>query len=124
MWRKTLYSVIAGFVEPGETLEAAVAREVAEETGVHVRDVRYHSSQPWPFPRSLMIGFYATAETTRIYLSDGELEDARWLSREEIAQEVRQGTLELPSAISISHRLIETWYDAGGGGFLRELRRG
>lgn len=124
MWRKTLYSVIAGFVEPGETLEAAVAREVAEETGVQVRDVRYHSSQPWPFPRSLMIGFYATAETTRIYLSDGELEDARWLSREEIAKEVRQGTLELPSGISISHRLIETWYDAGGGRSLRELRRG
>lgn len=124
MWRKTLYSVIAGFVEPGESLEAAVAREVAEETSVQVTDMRYHSSQPWPFPRSLMIGFYATAETTAICLSDGELEHARWLSREEIAQEVRQGILELPSTISISHRLIETWYDAGGRESLRELRRG
>lgn len=122
-WQKGLYSVIAGFVEPGESLEAAVAREVAEETGVQVTDVQYHSSQPWPFPRSLMIGFRATAETTTICLSDGELEDARWLSREEIAEEVRGGTLELPSPISISYRLLDTWYEAEGKESLRELRR-
>jgi NAD+ diphosphatase len=113
-WPKNLYSIIAGFVEPGESLEAAVAREVREETGVRVGQVRYHSSQPWPFPRSLMIGFTAVAETTTIRLRDGELERARWLSREAIVRELRQGRLQLPSTISISHRLIERWFDAEG----------
>jgi len=120
-WSETLYSIIAGFVEPGESLEAAVAREVQEETGIRVGRVRYHSSQPWPFPRSLMIGFTATAETTAIQLNDGELADARWASREEIVRELRQGTLQLPSSISVSHRLIETWFDAEGPLSLKEI---
>lgn len=120
-WPETLYSIIAGFVEPGETLEAAVAREVREETGVQVDEVRYHSSQPWPFPRSLMIGFTARAGSTAIRLNDGELEDARWLSREDIAQGLKQGTLRLPSSISISHRLIEMWFDAEGGVSLNSI---
>lgn len=123
LWPENLYSTIAGFVEPGESLEAAVIREVQEETGVQVADARYHSSQPWPFPRSLMIGFTATAESTAIYLHDGELADARWLSREEIRQGVEQETLELPSPISISHRLFETWFDAGATGSLEQLLR-
>jgi NAD+ diphosphatase len=113
-WPENLYSIIAGFVEPGESLESAVAREVREETGVRVGRVRYHSSQPWPFPRSLMIGFTATAKSTAIRLNDGELADARWVSREDIARELKQGTLQLPSSISISRRLIETWFDAEG----------
>lgn len=120
-WSENLYSIIAGFVEPGESLEAAVAREVREETGVRVEQVRYHSSQPWPFPRSLMIGFTAVAETTTIRLRDGELEKARWLSREAIVQELRQGKLQLPSSISISHRLIETWFDAEATAALSQI---
>jgi NAD+ diphosphatase len=120
-WPENLYSVVAGFVEPGESLEGAVAREVWEETGVRVEQVRYHSSQPWPFPRSLMIGFIATAASTSIRLNDGELGNARWLSREEIIREVKQGTLRLSSPISISHRLIETWFDAGGSMRLKDL---
>ena len=77
-WPPGRYSTIAGFVEPGESLEDAVAREVAEETGVRVDEVRYHSSQPWPFPSSLMLGFTARASTHEVRLEDEELEDARW----------------------------------------------
>ena len=121
MWQDYMYSIIAGFVEPGETLEAAVAREVREETGISVAEVHYQSSQPWPFPRSLMIGFTAEAQSVALELRDGELEDARWFSRADIAQGLRQGTLRLPSAISISHRLIEAWFDAGGRRPLKDL---
>jgi NAD+ diphosphatase len=122
-WPENLYSIIAGFVEPGENLEDAVAREVREETGIRIRHIRYHSSQPWPFPRSLMVGFTATAESTTIRLNDGELADARWLSREEIEWELKRGTLRLPSSISISRRLIETWFDAGSSVALRRILR-
>jgi NAD+ diphosphatase len=120
-WPEGLYSIIAGFVEPGENLEAAVAREVCEETGIRVAGVRYHSSQPWPFPSSLMLGFTAEATTTTIRLHDGELEDARWLSRDKIVAELRAGTLRLPSKISISHRLIADWFDAGELGRLKKV---
>jgi NAD+ diphosphatase len=108
-WPEGRYSTIAGFVEPGESLEDTVAREVFEETGVRVGAVEYHSSQPWPFPSSLMLGFIAEAATTAIELSDQELEDARWWTREDIAS----GKVSLPTPVSISFRLIETWYDAG-----------
>jgi NAD+ diphosphatase len=92
-----------------------VAREVFEETGVRVGSVEYHSSQPWPFPSSLMLGFVAQATTTEINLSDEELEDARWWTREDIAT----GKFSLPTPVSISFRLIETWYDAGAARPLR-----
>ncbi len=118
-WSEGRYSIIAGFVEPGENTEDAVAREVREETGIGITDVRYHSSQPWPFPSSLMLGFTARAVSTSIRLHDGELEDARWLSRGEIIRGLRQGTLRLPSEISISYRLIADWFDAGERGRLR-----
>ncbi len=108
-WPPGRYSTIAGFVEPGESLEDAVAREVAEETGVRVTSARYHSSQPWPFPSSLMLGFTAEAAPGEIACADAELEDARWFTREQIAR----GEPLLPPHTSISWRLIEQWFDAG-----------
>lgn len=108
-WPVGRYSTIAGFVEPGESLEDAVAREVLEETGVRVDKIEYHSSQPWPFPSSLMLGFTAHALTREVHLNDQELEDARWFSRAELAA----GTPLLPPRQSISFRLIEHWYAQG-----------
>jgi NAD+ diphosphatase len=108
-WPAGRYSTIAGFVEPGESLEDAVAREVLEETGVAVREVSYHSSQPWPFPSSLMIGFTALADADAVIRTDDELEDARWFTRAEVAA----GVPGLPLPQSVSYRLIEDWYDAG-----------
>jgi NAD+ diphosphatase len=106
-WRPGWYSTIAGFVEAGESLEDAVAREVLEETGVQVAQVEYHSSQPWPFPQSLMLGFVAQARTTAVARADDELEDARWFTRAEIAA----GLPMTPPPISISGCLIEDWYN-------------
>ncbi len=111
-WDANRYSTLAGFVEPGESLEEAVAREVHEESGVRVHDVEYHSSQPWPFPSSLMLGFIARASSTEIVLRDGELESAQWISRADIVDKV----IRLPFRVSISYRLIEHWYDAGNPG--------
>jgi len=116
-WPAQRYSTIAGFVEPGEALEDAVIREVYEETGVHVHSPRYHSSQPWPFPSSLMLGFTATASSSEIHLIDDELEDARWFTREELTS----GIIKLPRSLSISYRLIQDWHDARPGPLLAEL---
>jgi len=106
-WAPGLYSTIAGFVEPGESFEDAVVREVREETGVTVTEVAYHSSQPWPFPSSLMVGFSAHAAPDAIVRTDEELEDARWVTREEMAA----GAVALPTPTSISFRLIADWYE-------------
>ncbi|NNC76360.1 MAG: NAD(+) diphosphatase [Woeseiaceae bacterium] len=106
-WPESRYSTIAGFVEPGESLEDAVRREVYEETNVHVGNVRYHSSQPWPFPSSLMLGFVAEATSKEIVRNDGELEDAQWFTRKEL----RSGYPKLPFKISIARRLIDDWID-------------
>ena len=113
-WPKGRYSTIAGFVEHGETLEAAVAREVKEETDIEVRSPRYQSSQPWPYPGSLMLGFRAEAESTAINCNDGELEHAAWFSRDDIADSVNQG-LMMPPSRSISYRLIKAWFEEEAG---------
>jgi NAD+ diphosphatase len=123
-WAKGRYSNIAGFVAPGESLEDAVIREVLEETCVRVATVDYHSSQPWPFPSSLMLGFTAeAAEDAAICYTDGELEDVRWFTRVDIRQGLEAGTLGLPSRISISFHLIEDWFDEGDEGHLAELKQ-
>ena len=112
-WPAHRYSTLAGFVEPGESLEQTVAREVLEESGVRVRNARYLASQPWPFPGSLMLGFLAEAEADTPRVSD-ELEDARWFTREEVGRALRgetgEGELGLSPSISISRWLVEAWY--------------
>ncbi|WP_333842453.1 NAD(+) diphosphatase [Pelomicrobium sp.] len=110
-WPKGMYSALAGFVEPGEALEQALAREVEEETGVQVLECRYHSSQPWPFPASLMVGFLARALETPLAVDPQELEEARWFSRDELAAGLRAGALQLPPPVSIAFRLVEDWFD-------------
>ena len=104
-WPAGRYSTIAGFVEPGESLEDAVVREVMEETAVQVTGVSYHSSQPWPFPSSLMIGFHATAAPGSSVRVSGELEAADWFTREQL----ESGATLLPPSHSISYRLISVW---------------
>jgi NAD+ diphosphatase len=106
-----MYSTLAGFVEPGESLEEAVRREVFEETGVVVGHAAYHSSQPWPFPASLMIGFHAEALSEEIRLDPEELRDARWFTRDELRAPDRTG-IALPRNDSIARRLIEDWLDS------------
>ena len=106
-----MYSTLAGFVEPGESLEEAVAREVMEESGVAVGGVRYHSSQPWPFPGSIMLGFYADGLTEEIILDKDELVDARWFSKAQMRDPKPHG-FALPRADSIARRLIEDWVAA------------
>lgn len=108
-WPKGRYSALAGFVEPGETLEAAVAREAKEEAGVEINAASYRSSQPWPFPCSLMVGYFAEAKDEAITLDGRELEEARWFTRAELKAAVEEATIGLPPAFSISYRLIEDW---------------
>lgn len=103
-------SVLAGFVEPGESLSSAVAREVHEEVGVTVEEVTYLGDQPWPFPSSLMVGFTARAVTTELTLQESEIEAARWFTRDELTQSVADGSLRISHRISIARRLIEHWY--------------
>ncbi len=106
-WSEDRFSTIAGFVEPGESLEDAIRREVHEETNINVGRCDYIASQPWPFPSALMIGYHVDALTQDIQLNDGELAEARWLTRDEIAA----GAVILPPRFSIAYRLIETWFD-------------
>ncbi|HLI17980.1 MAG TPA: NAD(+) diphosphatase [Rhodanobacteraceae bacterium] len=120
-WRPRQYSTLAGFVEPGESLADAVRREVREETGIEVIDCDFHSSQPWPFPASLMLGFTAIAAGRTIHLADGELEDARWFTARDIADGLRDGSLRVSTPMSISYRLIEHWLRTRAGVELSEL---
>jgi NAD+ diphosphatase len=110
VWPERRWSTLAGFVEPGESLEAAVRREVLEEVGVRVGEVSYFGSQPWPLPASLMVGFLARAESLDIEVDGQEIEEARWFTREEAFGGAAEGLVQMPSGISISRSLIEHWY--------------
>ncbi len=111
-----MYSALAGFLEPGETMEAAVRREILEESGIRIGKVTYLASQPWPFPASLMMGCHAEALTTDITVDDVELEDARWFSRAE-ARAMLQGThadgLSAPKPVAIAHHILKAWVEQG-----------
>lgn len=114
-WPPGRYSTLAGFVEPGESLEDAVRREVAEEAGVIVDEVRYHSSQPWPMPASLMVGFIATASSHEITLNDGELEEARWFTPQQIVEGLADGSFLASPALSVSYQLLSHWLQQRAG---------
>jgi NAD+ diphosphatase len=125
-WPEWARSVLAGFVEAGESLEACVVREIHEEVGVEVRDVRYLGSQPWPFPRSIMLGFAARADVDApIRLADGEIAAARWFTRDEVraalarvddpAESSEPGELRLPGNASIARLMLESWAAVGAG---------
>ncbi len=114
IWPAGMYSTLAGFLEPGESLEDSVRREVWEEVGVRVELVQYSSSQPWPFPSSLMLGFHATTSQTELNVDTDELETAQWFSREELLEARamgRRGFPAFPPSIAISRRLIDEWLD-------------
>lgn len=110
-WPPGRHSVLAGFVEPGESLEDAVAREVLEEAGVEIDNVTYHSSQPWPFPSSIMLGFYGRAKSMELTIDTDELESGRWYRRDELLSSPEDETFRLPRRDSISYRLIRDWLD-------------
>lgn len=109
-WPEGRYSTLAGFVEPGETFEDAVRREVAEEVGVTVGRVDYVSNQPWPLPASVMIGFVCHALDTEIDVDGDEIADARWFTRDELRAAAESGEIKIPQGISISSSLIEGWH--------------
>jgi NAD+ diphosphatase len=115
IWDANRYSVIAGFVETGETLEDAVRREAYEETGVRVQQVEYVASQPWPFPDSLMLGFSAQTTDEQITLVDQELEKAAWFSADDIEQGLQSQSFQMPFDISIAWHLIDRWFQEQKG---------
>ena len=111
MWPPRRVSILAGFVEAGESAEQAVAREVREETGVEVAEISYLGSQPWPMPQSLMLGFRAQAQPRQEIRVDGtEIAEARWFSRTELGEAAATGEVLLPPPVSIAHQIIRTWY--------------
>ena len=111
-WPPRRFSTLAGFVEPGESLEMAVVREVREEVGLHVVETSYRHSQPWPFPASLMLGFFAEVSYDALSLDGAELAEARWWTRDELRSDVAAGDVLLPPPVSSAWRLINTWLDA------------
>ena len=112
MWPRGRYSLLAGFVEPGETLEAAVVREVREEAGVICEDPQYVGSQPWPFPCSLMLGFFARAQSREACADFDEMRTVRWFTRSELEQEIAAGTVSIPGQVSIAGQMLERWMSA------------
>ncbi len=111
-WPPGFYSALAGFCEAGESLESSVAREVYEETRIVVTDATYHSSQPWPFPQSLMLGFMARSPGGEPDVGEDELEDARWFDRRELRTALRMREIRLPPPLSIARRLVDAWLDS------------
>jgi len=111
-WPPAWFSTLAGFVEPGESAEAAVVREIGEEVGVRVREMEYLGSQPWPFPSSLMLGYTARTDDTEIRVDGVEIAEARWFTRDLLRAEVGAGAVRLPPPVSIARRLIERWNGA------------
>lgn len=109
-WPEGRFSTLAGFVEPGESIERAVIREVAEEAGVAVGGVEYVGSQPWPFPSSLMLGFMARATSPEVRVDGEEIEEARWFSRDDLGEAIESGEVLPLAGISIAARLVELWY--------------
>jgi NAD+ diphosphatase len=109
-WPPGRWSTLAGFCEPGETLEDAVRREVGEEVGVPVGYVRYFGNQPWPLPASLMLGFFAEALSKDVSVDGAEIEDARWFTRDELGAAVEAGEVHVPRSVSISSSLLARWY--------------
>lgn len=109
LWQGNRFSTFAGFVEPGESAEQAVVREVREEAGITVDTVEYQGSQPWPFPRSLMLGFRAVAHTAHAVPDGEEILDVRWFTREELTSQAAAGEITLPGPVSIAHALIVSW---------------
>jgi NAD+ diphosphatase len=115
VWPEHRFSTFAGFVEPGESFEAAVIREVHEEANLHVHSIEYVGSQPWPFPASLMIAFTAIIEDPQNAKPDGqEIVDIKWLDRNSIFEELKQEALLLPPPLSVARAMIEAWYAADG----------
>ena len=108
-WPAGMHSILAGYVEPGESLEDAVVREVQEEVGIFVKNVRYHSSQPWPFPSSLMLGFIAETRDNDLKVNAEELESACWFDRQELRNSPEDETFRLPRKDSIARRLLDEW---------------
>ncbi|AKD05357.1 NAD(+) diphosphatase [Pontibacter korlensis] len=121
VWPQGMYAVIAGFLEPGETLEQAVVREAMEEVSVKLQRVTYHSSQPWPFPASIMVGFRAEAANRNVQVDNKELEAARWFTRKEIVAGLKEGSLSLPPQFSIAYRLVKDWFNETGEYKLEDL---
>ena len=111
MASSNFYSALAGFVDQGESLEEAVRREVLEESGVFVGDLKYHSSQPWPFPSSLMIGFHGRARSTEISIDESEMADVRWFSKDKVSSAINRQdpSMMLPGPGAIAHHLIKSW---------------
>ncbi len=107
-WPSNAYSTLAGFVEPGETIEQAVKREVHEESNIQVKNVQYFGSQPWPFPAALMLAFTAQAENTDIKVDD-ELEDVQWFSRQELSEMLKEGYVTISPRYTVAHNLIVGW---------------
>ncbi|MEO6606572.1 MAG: NAD(+) diphosphatase [Aeromicrobium sp.] len=110
VWPEGRFSTLAGFVEPGETLDDAVRREVKEEVGIDVGEVTYAGSQPWPFPSSLMLGFFGKALSTDITVDQNEIAEARWFTREEVTEMTAAADLLLPPNVSISRWLLQKWH--------------